>query len=303
MLYGEPFAGKTTMMLSILADIFDMQEFLGQPVEPFNVVYLTEEDKSTINYAKNTVRFPDNERHPVLMMQAGGGHSLDEICKRMEQGKNVVASEKEASRNFAKNSENAISNITPGKQPTLFIIDTVGAWADIEDANSYSLVRKALQKISNFSHSNNITVLATHHVRKGGGSNLDSALGSTAWNGVADNSILFTLDDQPSARNLFWKGRGLAQGSLKIAMEDGRYSPVGVNTKDRFYDLFAGSGEQYALATKEISELTGLGTSAVGKAMPKAGYKTRKPKAGDKGMKQYWYRPESAGDDLLDATI
>ena len=259
MLFAEPLAGKTTGLLSILADIYEHGEFLGESIAPMNTLYFTEDAPASMSRYLSIVRMPMSEERLDFRLTDQG--SIAEVGQAFDgSGADLTG--------------------------VLLIVDTAAGWLNIEDNNDYGAVNRAVKPLREISRKHGVTVLCTHHVAKGSDNSLHAALGSTAWNGASDNSIRLSVHNKIETRRCFaWSGRGVGYGKVELDWEDGRY--LLASTNDQFDDLFEGKGKEYAKPTKELEMLTGLKTNTLKRKLEKAGVAYELD-----GMKRIWYLPE-----------
>ena len=161
---GSPKEGKTTFIFNLLERLLGGQDFLGLPTSPARVLYITEESPGAIVHRtdedhylalKYSTRVSYISSEPGLDWSAILGH-LDRALAELPDG------------------------------PLLVIVDTISFFAEIEDENNASQVRKAIKPLVERARAKNLAVLLVHHSRKSGGQRGVGIRGSNAFAGLVD---------------------------------------------------------------------------------------------------------------------
>ena len=169
-LSADPKAGKSTFLMSMLADISNEKDFLNLKTQPTKVMYFTEEGDQSMKILKERVEITNTEGMALVTKFEVGGSKLSDMVD--------ILVEIEADYN-------------------LYIFDTLNVFAQIEDLNDYSKVGKALQPFKDLRDATGAAVVIVHHNNKAGSTSNGnrSMLGSTAVAGDVDNIITFFKDN------------------------------------------------------------------------------------------------------------
>lgn len=205
---AAPKAGKTTLIMSLIAAVLEGREFLGRKTRRVPVFYFTEENPATFREALRRAGLLDARDLYVISKHETATATLATL----------IRSAMEFARRFA--------------EPGLIVVDTLAKFAGFEDdeENTSGAARVALEPLEAAAAAG-FAVLYTRHDRKGGGSLVEAGRGSSTFAGTAD--VLLGLRraegrGQANRRTLSGIGRidGLP-GQLVIEYAEGAYTVVG----------------------------------------------------------------------------
>ncbi len=164
LLAGAPKEGKTTFIFNFLEALLGSRDFLGLSTQPASVLYITEESPAALVHRvsedhylalRYSRRVSYISSEPGLDWPTILGH-LDRALVEMPEG------------------------------PLLVIVDTISFFAEIEDENDASQVRKAIKPLVDRARTKNLAVLLVHHARKAQGKHGGGIRGSSAFAGLVD---------------------------------------------------------------------------------------------------------------------
>jgi hypothetical protein len=177
---GKVKQGKTTVLTCGLRAVLDGSPFLGLATERTGVVYLTEQGPSSFREALRRADLLDREDFVVLFMAD---------VAMLEWPVIVAAAAAECRRRNA----------------GALVVDTLSAFARIEDENDATAALAALRPLQEVAAKDNLAVIVVRHERKGGGEVADSGRGSSALAGGVDIVMSIRRPDgqtRPSVRIL-----------------------------------------------------------------------------------------------------
>ena len=168
LLIGSPKAGKTILVLSLLKAAATGGKFLGSTLgEPKRSWLFTEQSERSLAAQVRMVGL-DSENVRIALWRQQPGY--------------------ETPQDFA----NAVHAdfMAATKKPAILVIDTLGSWVDLRDANDYSQVSERLAPIIQMGQligdAEGTATLLVHHSRKSGGDGSDKSLGSQKIGGMVD---------------------------------------------------------------------------------------------------------------------
>lgn len=158
-------SGKTTLLLSLAAEVVHDGQFLGEPVQQTGVVYLTEQSDATFREGLRRAGLLDADDLQVLCWADARGLGWD-----------VVVAEAVA---FA---------VSVGA--ALLIVDTLPQWAGVagDGENSSGEALRAMAPLQ-AAAATGLAVIIARHERKSGGDVGDSGRGSSAFSGAVDTIV------------------------------------------------------------------------------------------------------------------
>ena len=171
---GKPkVAGKTTLLLHLIAAVLDGRPFLGRPTMRSAVVLLTEQTRRSLAPTLRVLGL-DRDELLILTWPDATGTSWPEI---------VAASVAECRRMGAR----------------LLVIDTlapfVGLGAEMENDAAAALA--AMRPLQAAAQEHDLAILLSRHDRKSGGDVAESGRGSNAWSGAVDCVIALRRQPNP----------------------------------------------------------------------------------------------------------
>ena len=210
LLGGYAKEGKSTVMMNILKHASTGDPWCGMRVPASRVWYLTEEGDPTMAEVIEDVGPSLNApiEHMIGSIHRWGGNwpgLSQQLCVLFDQ-----APEEE--------------------RPTAIIIDTLGGWAAMEDANDYAKITKVMQSLHHLRDHTGCAIVIITHTRKEGGDPIKSILGSTAFVSSVDHIIVMVrVPDHDDHRTLHCTGRLRgAQEEVTIRYNgDGGFDRVG----------------------------------------------------------------------------
>lgn len=121
-----------------------------------------------------------------------------------------------------------LADVIQNLAPVLVVIDTVQRFFRLPDLNDYAIVSNALEPITALARQTGTHILMAHHGNKGGGSDGDAVLGSTALFGSVDTLIEIR---RSGGRRTIWTdqryGDNLEESVLALNVETRRLSLAG----------------------------------------------------------------------------
>ena len=165
LLHAGPKVGKTTLAMQWLRCFETGEPWLGLDAKQVSVLYLTEEGGTTLGEAIHEMNIDLQGAHRIAPAHAKGygwdwPTTLAQAMARCEE-----------------------------EGHGLLIIDTLGAWADITDANSYAEMSRLIKTVRAMANVHQIAVLIVHHSRKAAGNTTNAASGSNAATGGPDHIL------------------------------------------------------------------------------------------------------------------
>ena len=207
-LAAKPKAGKTNLVVGLLAENFNRRTWLGEPAKELRCVYLGEEPGFRFGKRLHDSQVsPDTARARFAYVDA---RSLSDCPTWQEKLERVRAYMDGMS-----------------ERPNLLVIDTLGFWAGLSDFNDYATVSKEFKPVLDFAQGTSIAVLIVHHSRKGNGQDIDAISGSNALAANAGAvALLSKVDGNDTQRKLTVWSRDVGEYELIV-----NYNPV-----THFYD-------------------------------------------------------------------
>ena len=173
-LHGPAKAGKTTLLLGLAGALAQGTEFLGEPCKrPHPVVYVTEQTEGTIQKSAERAGGLVSGVH-FLTLEATFGRPFGEV---------VAFVRRECRRLGAK----------------LVVLDTLGSIAGLfgESDNMAGTARDVYRQLRGLSV-DGVAVVVVRHSRKARGGIAETAAGSVAFSGEADQLVRFTKPSETS---------------------------------------------------------------------------------------------------------
>ena len=160
LLIGSPKAGKTMLVLSLLKAAATGGRFLGSTLgEPKRSWLFTEQSERSLAAQVRMVGL-DSENVKIALWRQQPGYETPQDFADAVHADFMAAT----------------------KKPAILVIDTLGSWVDLKDANDYSQVTERLQPILKMGQivgdAEGTATLLVHHTRKSGGDGSDKSLGS-----------------------------------------------------------------------------------------------------------------------------
>jgi KaiC/GvpD/RAD55 family RecA-like ATPase len=142
---SDPKAGKTTLMFYVLGQMRGNLSALGFPTKRANIIYVTEEPRSTIlERIETTPYFSLIHNDDIKYRVSEPGLDWSKILHEVEA---------------------EIPKLNHD-MPKLLVIDTLSFFITIEDENDNAQLRKALKPLIELARMYNVAVLLIHHARK-----------------------------------------------------------------------------------------------------------------------------------------
>lgn len=205
--------GKTTLALSMLADMQRGRDFLGLRTCPAPVLYLTEERSTTFAAELKRVHLSVSDDVHILSR-----HDVREVKWPDVVEQATFTAQETGAR--------------------VIVVDTLSRWAGLkdDDENNAGKAAEAMDPLEQAAASG-LAVLILRHDRKGGGELGDSGRGSSAFSGAADILLALrkaTAEGHENRRTL--EGLGRFEGTpatvtIEFDFASGRYASLG-NTEE-----------------------------------------------------------------------
>ena len=195
---AKPKAGKTNLMVGLLAENFNRGTWLGEPAKELRCVFLGEEPGFRFGKRLRDAHVSaDTARARFTYVDA---RSLNDSPKWQEKLERVRAY------------IDAMSD-----RPNLLVIDTLGFWAGLTDFNDYATVSREFKPVLDFAQGASIAVLLVHHSRKGNGEDIDAISGSNALAANAGAVVLLSkIKDNETQRKLTVWSRDIGEYELLL---------------------------------------------------------------------------------------
>ena len=183
-LAAKPKAGKTNLVVGMLAENFNRRTWLGEPAKELRCVYLGEEPGFRFGRRlRDSQVSADTARARFAYLDA---RSLSDCPTWQEKLERVRA---------------YIDSMSD--RPNLLVIDTLGFWAGLSDFNDYATVSREFKPVLDFAQGTSVAVLLVHHSRKGNGTDIDAISGSNALAANAGAvALLSKIDGNDTQRKL-----------------------------------------------------------------------------------------------------
>ena len=198
-LHGPAKDGKTTFLLALAAAVAQGTEFLGRRCEKAPVIYVSEQTAGTLNKSASRALALVDGLH-VLTVESTFGRQLGEIAPFLRA---------ECRRLGAR----------------LVIIDTLGSVAGLGgDADNQSGVARDIYRVLRGFSVDGVAVVVVRHSRKARGSITQTAAGSVAFSGEADQLVRFMRPTENSdVRTVEVVGRLSDSEALTVRFEDHKW--------------------------------------------------------------------------------
>ena len=208
---GAPKAGKSTMIYSILKAMETGEPWCGLAVEQAPAWVYTEEGARSLSEVLTESGIDATSFHRITQVSDRGTMGWDLLCESIAKD---VIQHQEAWAYADPNDETTF----PGdSDPRVIIIDTLGAWADLEDFNNYGATGGIFKALKRLRDMTGCSVVVVHHARKtqpGADTGaVASMLGSAAIGANPDTLIALTHGRGEYVRELTIDGR--FRGALK----------------------------------------------------------------------------------------
>ena len=175
--------GKSTMLGSWLKALETGDDWAGHKAQRARVLYLTEENAST---------------HSEIVEEVGLGDDADIFFYSLDW-----KPDEWLTGQFLLQLGAAVIECAAD----LVVVDTLGAWLDLEDINSYTEFVKLMKVLRRAAHELGIALVVVHHSRKMGGNALDTALGSMGAIAGPDSIIQYNRKGHETTYTLTFHSR------------------------------------------------------------------------------------------------
>ena len=207
-LAAKPKAGKTNLVVGMLAENFNRGTWLGEPAKELRCVYLGEEPGFRFGKRlRDSQVSADTARARFAYVDARSLSDSPTWQEKLERVRAYI---------------DAMS-----VRPNLLVIDTLGFWAGLSDFNDYATVSREFKPVLDFAQGTSVAVMLVHHSRKGNGQDIDAISGSNALAANAGAvALLSKVDGNDTQRKLTVWSRDVGEYELIV-----NYNPV-----THFYD-------------------------------------------------------------------
>ena len=235
MIHGAAKVGKTTILMSWLKALERDGEWAGKASVGTPVLYLSEE-------GGNTLAEPIEEMH-----LDHDSHHLIAPIEYAPEGWDWIATLAHATLHAA-----AVG-------ARLIIIDTMQVWAGVEDTNSYAETTTIMMVARAASRVSELPILLTHHDRKAGGNEVDSAMGSAGLVAGPDHIIKLSGQKGTDLRELHLVSRFCSsEKSLTLTLANGVFSTTGETAESRTVEsielAYIGAHAAALFTAKELAD-------------------------------------------------
>lgn len=162
LLAGSPKAGKSTFAFDLMRCRESGDPFIGLAVSAGPTLLVTEEGGVPIRYKGGALRYLD-----VYDRKASAGESFVDTL-------------------------NVIADWADEHVGGVVFIDTLAAWAGLDDENDSAEITKAIDNVRTLAEARDIAVILVHHTRKGGGDYGEGIRGSGAILASVDHVLELT---------------------------------------------------------------------------------------------------------------
>lgn len=205
-LVAKPKVGKSTLAQNLAFCVARGEQFLGRDVKQGTVLYLALEEKKS-----------ELKKHFVSMGATAEDEIAFYVARAPEDGLAWLTREVEK------------------RNPVLIIVDTFQRYKRLQDLNDYASVTNALDPLTNLARESGAHLMFTHHGKKGGGSDGDAVLGSTALFGAVDTLLEMRRRDKMRYLFSFQRyGEDLEETVIVLDLETFRVTPQGPKTEADF---------------------------------------------------------------------
>lgn len=210
---ADPKAGKTTLVRQLAASVLRGTPFLTRDVTPGPVVwYALEEQVEDIQYGFRKLGVkPDDELYIHV-----GPPMTDQTVEDLSTNLFML-------------------------KPSLVVIDTLFDMLQVENENSYNLVRQQMARFSNVARATGSHIVFIHHTNKGGAAKDGQAfqrrgtramMGSTAV--LSKPDTLMVMEQQESKRFITVKGRGTVSWFYRELLYDADSMTYSLGREEEF---------------------------------------------------------------------
>ena len=195
---GRPKAGKSLLMLDMLASIALGETFLGRATQQIGVLYVAAEDSFGLVRERLRARFGDERDAPFHLLPADG--SFDQSLRLDDDGTTLMR----------------LAETIDALDAGVVVLDPMRELhtGKENDADEMAMLLRPLRQLA---HEKNITIVLVHHKNKSGQDASTAVRGSTAIPGSVD--VVLTLDVLNDDEG------DLTAGQTVTLYAEGRYGP------------------------------------------------------------------------------
>ena len=161
-LSGAPKIGKSTIVRQLIKAVSRGESFFGRQCDKGKVLYMALEDHA--GWIVNDLKKVGVTKDDDIFIHTG---SIN--------GDNRVE---------------VLSNILELEKPSLVVLDTMALFLNISDLNNYAEVNKAMQSLRDAARNSQSHIMVIHHTNKSKFHDGSSIMGSQAFFGAVDNSMI-----------------------------------------------------------------------------------------------------------------
>lgn len=178
-LTAHPKMGKTTLLVAMAGAVATGKAFLELDVRRGAVLYLSEENHSTLLSAVRRIGAEEAAELYVIFRRDAYGLSWPEICAQVKQFCLELG-------------------------VVLVVVDTLSDWAGLrgDEENSAGAALQAIQPLRELAGLPNLSIVVARHERKSGGAIGRSARGSSQFTGAVDVVLLLRDSNTKNRRTL-----------------------------------------------------------------------------------------------------
>jgi hypothetical protein len=178
-LTAHPKMGKTTLLVAMAGAVATGKSFLELDVRRGAVLYLSEENHSTLLSAVRRIGAEEAAELYVIFRRDAYGLSWPEICAQVKQFCLELG-------------------------VVLVVVDTLSDWAGLrgDEENSAGAALQAIQPLRDLAGLPNLSIVVARHERKSGGAIGRSARGSSQFTGAVDVVLLLRDSNAKNRRTL-----------------------------------------------------------------------------------------------------
>lgn len=233
LLSGQPKAGKSLFTFKLVKEMLNGGVFLNHPVEPAKVMILTENSPLAFK-AKMDDILQGKHRHVTVVSRFNRDLMEDRWVDNL--------------RRLGQEARNAGCSV--------LVIDTLAAWARMEDENDASQVYEALAPIRECAESFDLGVLTIHHLTKSG----EGPRGSGVFQAESD-TLLKLSGEGGGNRSLDIKSILLSEtpDPIEFVLRDGEYQIIdGTDDESKLLLDTLPEGDEEAITQVELMETIGM---------------------------------------------
>ena len=238
LLYAQPKAGKTCLVLGLLKALSTGGAFLGSDLEVSPCWYLTEQGRSAMAAQLRLFDFADSDANIKL------AYSMQNPFDTAEAFAELLLRE----------------YLNAEIKPKLIAVDTLAAFVPVHDFNDYTdigqtvgPVIKVAQQIGKL---DGCATLLVHHRNKGAGQGSEGVLGSTRLAAIVDAIVRVGASKAENRRDLHIQSRfgtgSLQSDRVSVELVDGSYTLA--NTTSELDERIVAALESGCEARKSITE-------------------------------------------------